>query len=197
MSYVLYYSTNCRSCDKIINELARTELQKSIHFVCIDRRVKRNNHTYVQMESGEEVLLPRTVTKVPALLMLQENNRVIFGNAIYDLFAPKKEPAAQATRQAASQAPREFGNLGMLSSNSNVQSASYGMLNDGDEDEVSQNGYYVSAFYDNIEQIETPDDDYMPDKLDEDSMKRYREEREQAVPTMQRPPAPKFAEDVR
>ena len=193
MSYVLYYSTNCRSCDKIINELARTELQKSIHFVCIDRRVKRNNHTYVQMESGEEVLLPRTVTKVPALLMLQENNRVIFGNAIYDLFTPKKEPAAQAPK--APSAPREFGNLGMLSSN--IQSASYGMLNEAEEDEVSQNGYYVSAFYDNIEQIETPDDDYMPDKLDEESMKRYREERERAVPTMQRPPAPKFAEDVR
>ena len=193
MSYVLYYSTNCRSCDKIINELARTELQKSIHFVCIDRRTKRNNHTYVHMESGEEVLLPRTVTKVPALLMLQENNRVIFGNAIYDLFTPKKEPAPQELK--APSAPREFGNLGMLSSN--IQSASYGMLNEAEEDEVSQNGHYVSAFYDNIEQIETPDDDYMPDKLDEESMKRYKEEREQAVPMMQRPPAPKFAEDVR
>lgn len=195
MSYILYYSTNCRNCDKIMNELARTELQKNIHFVCIDRRVKRNEHTYVQMENGEEVLLPRNVTKVPALLLLQENNRVIFGNAIYNLFMP--DVNKNVKKEAKMDLPREFGTLGMLSSNCNVQSASYGMLDEGDEDGVSQNGYYVSALYDNIEQIETPDEDYIPDKLNEDSMKRYKEERDRVVPMAQKPPMPKFSEDAR
>ena len=91
MSSILYYSTLCKNCDKILNELSRTELQRGIHFVCVDKRVERGGAHFVVLETGEEVLLPKEVTRVPALLLLDAGNRVLFGNEIYSVFGEALE----------------------------------------------------------------------------------------------------------
>jgi hypothetical protein len=51
-----------------------------MHFINIDRRVKKSNGaTYVILENGQELLLPPTVNKVPALLLLNKSHHVLFG----------------------------------------------------------------------------------------------------------------------
>ena len=38
MSCVLYYSKYCENCRKLLYELGKSEIQNSIHFLCIDKR---------------------------------------------------------------------------------------------------------------------------------------------------------------
>ena len=172
MSAIMYYSTKCRNCDKILSELTRTEVQKDIHFVCIDNRVKKNDHVYAVLESGEEVVLPREVSKVPALLLLRENNRILFGNDIYNILDIKvKEETSKATR--GNMEPHDFAFTG------NIHSTAYSSIDETADEGLE--GCYASASYDNLEQIETPPEDYVPDKLNEESVKQYQEERNSVV----------------
>lgn len=171
MSAILYYSTKCRNCDKILSELVRTEVQNEIHFICIDNRVKKGDHVYVLLESGEEIHLPSEVSKVPALLLLRENNRILFGNDIYNILDIKVvEERTRAT--GGNMEPHDF------TFTNNIHSTSYSSI---DEEEGGLGGCYASASYDNLENIETPPDDYIPDKLDESSIKKYQEERNSVV----------------
>ena len=48
---------------------------------------QKNNSTYLIIEDKHEVLLPPTVTKVPALLLLHKGHHVIFGGDIFKYFA--------------------------------------------------------------------------------------------------------------
>ena len=72
MSSVLYYSKYCKNCDSIISRLSKTGIQKDIHFVCIDKRIKEGNKIYLMLEGGKKVLLPETVRKVPAVWLLYQ-----------------------------------------------------------------------------------------------------------------------------
>jgi len=74
----------------MIQNLAQTPLKKDIHFVCIDKRTVKNGKNYIVLENGQELILPNTVTKVPALLLLS-NYSVVFGEDIYSYFKPKQE----------------------------------------------------------------------------------------------------------
>ena len=51
MSSVLYYSKYCKNGDSIISRLSKTSIQKDIHFVCIDKRVKEGNKIYYELLS--------------------------------------------------------------------------------------------------------------------------------------------------
>ena len=50
MSSVLYYSKYCKNCDDIIGKLSKTSIQKDIHVVCIDKRVKEGNKIYLLLD---------------------------------------------------------------------------------------------------------------------------------------------------
>ena len=69
-NHILYYSNFCEKCKKCIHHLSKTSVKDDIHFLCIDKRIQKNNATYLVIEEKHEVLLPPTVTKVPALLFL-------------------------------------------------------------------------------------------------------------------------------
>lgn len=171
MSAILYYSTKCRNCDKILSELARTELQKEIHFVCVDKRVVRNGNTYVILETDEEILLPTEVTRVPALLILADN-RIIFGNDIYNMMENRKESDAYVATDG-NMEPSEF------SFSSNNQSNFFSSFDDDSESQIG--GCYASASYDNVDKIDTPPEDYKADKLDDSSMKEYESKRNSGI----------------
>ena len=89
MSTVLYYSKYCKNCDSIISRLSKTSIQKDIHFICIDKRVKEGNKIYLLLEGGKKVLLPETVKKVPAILLLYQGYRVLYGKDIMNYYQPK------------------------------------------------------------------------------------------------------------
>ena len=88
MSNILYYSTFCSNCEKLIQKIGKNpDVRKETHFICIDKRKKGNNGaTYIILENNQELLLPPTVTQVPALLLLNKGYSVILGNDIYNHF---------------------------------------------------------------------------------------------------------------
>lgn len=179
MSAILYYSKHCKNCDKILSELSQSKVQDDIHFVCVDKRARlENGQTCVVLETGEHVVLPEQITRVPALLLLQENNRILFGNDIYDVVSRSVQHEKHAATNGYGE-PKEAG--GELVCSVSSGTGFYSSL-DENHDFAEQHGCYASASYDNIERIETPPDDYQPDKMNEESIKHYQQERNMAVP---------------
>jgi hypothetical protein len=98
MSSILYYSNFCEHSKKLINNLGKSENSKNIHFICIDNRVKDNNNkTYILLQNGQKIIMPENVVRVPAVMLLNENYKVIYGDDIYKYFRPQ---TVQQTKQA-------------------------------------------------------------------------------------------------
>ena len=98
MSCILYYSKYCEVSKKYLQLLSKSDIQKDIHFICIDKRVKdTNNKTYIILENGQKIILPENVTKVPALLLLTQGYQVLYGEQILQHLKPKQQ---QEVRQA-------------------------------------------------------------------------------------------------
>jgi hypothetical protein len=89
MSQILYYSSHCENSKKLLNILSKSQIKKEIHFISIDKRVKKNNGaTYIVLENSQEIILPPSVTRVPALLLLNKGHHVLFGDEIYNHLKP-------------------------------------------------------------------------------------------------------------
>ena len=78
MSCILYYSNYCDNSKKIISIISKSSVKNNIHFISIDKRINKNNNTYIVLENGQEIILPNNVNAVPALLLLNQNHKVIF-----------------------------------------------------------------------------------------------------------------------
>ena len=89
MSSILYYSNYCDKCKSLLQNIAKSSSKKDMHFICIDKRVKRDGRTNIILENGQEILLPPTVNKVPALLLLNKGNHVLFGTDINQFLQPQ------------------------------------------------------------------------------------------------------------
>jgi hypothetical protein len=86
MSCILYYSRYCESSSKILASLSKFDLSNEIHFICIDKRINKNGKIYVILDNGQEMLLPEHISKVPALILLTEQYKIIYGNEILNYF---------------------------------------------------------------------------------------------------------------
>ena len=100
MSSILYYSKYCEVCKKYIQLLSKSNTQKDIHFICIDKRVKDpNGKTFIILDNGQKIILPENVTKVPALLLLNEGYKILYGDQILQHLKPKQiQEIKQATQ---------------------------------------------------------------------------------------------------
>ena len=100
MSSILYYSKYCETSKKYLQLLSKSNVQKEIHFICIDRRVKEaNNKTYIILDNGQKIVLPENVTKVPALLLLNEGYTVLYGEQILQKLKPRQEVEVRQATQ--------------------------------------------------------------------------------------------------
>ena len=80
---LIYYSNYCESCKKLLAYLGKSEAKQHFHFVCIDKRVKsKDGQLYVILENGQQILLPPSIERVPAMVILA-SNQVLFGEQIY------------------------------------------------------------------------------------------------------------------
>jgi hypothetical protein len=167
MSCILYYSKYCEVCKKYLQALSKSDYQKDIHFICIDKRVKdSNNKTYIILDNGQKIILPEHVTKVPALLLLNQGYQVLFGEQILQHLKPmKQQEVKQATMN--NMEPMAF-SLGGGGSFSNIVSDQYSFL-DQDADDLKAEGNggmrqmhnYVdlnTAFSGNVSNVATNDD---------------------------------------
>ena len=83
MSSILYYSNVCENSKRILQKISSSNAKDEMHFVCIDRRTRKpNGATYVILSNEQEILLPPTITKVPAMLLLNRGHHVLFGDEI-------------------------------------------------------------------------------------------------------------------
>jgi hypothetical protein len=85
MSCILYYSNFCEPSKKLLQTISKTQNTNNIHFICIDKRVKDSNgKVFIVLQTGQKIIMPENVTRVPALLLLNQNYKVIYGDDIYN-----------------------------------------------------------------------------------------------------------------
>lgn len=163
MSSILYYSKYCEVSKKYLQLLSKSNTQKDIHFICIDRRVKdSNNKTYIILENEQKIILPENVTKVPALLLLNQGYQVLYGEQILQHLKPQQQQQIKQATQN-NMEPMAF-SLG----GGNIVSDQYSFL-DQNSDELGTTGNggmrqmhnYVdlnTAFSGNVSNVPTNDD---------------------------------------
>jgi hypothetical protein len=140
MSCILYYSKYCEVSKKYLQILSKSNIQKDIHFICIDKRVKEaNNKTFIILENGQKIILPENVTRVPALLLLTKGYQVLYGEQILEHLKPRQEvEMRQATQN--NMEPMAF-SLGGGGGFGDIVSDQYSFLDQAPEDlEAKGNG---------------------------------------------------------
>jgi hypothetical protein len=165
---ILYYSNYCKHSQKIVQTLVKGNMADKLSFVCIDKRTvdKKTNQTFVILENGSKVVLPPNIHSVPALLLIKQNYRVLLGDEIMQHMHPQLKQLNEAATGFHGE-PMSFSlaNFGTIVSE---QYTDYNMS----PEELSAKGKggsrkmynYVSAG-DDIQFINTPPDNYRPDKL--------------------------------
>jgi hypothetical protein len=138
MSSILYYSKYCETCKKYLQILSKMNVQKDVHFICIDKREKdANNKTYIILDNGQKIILPENITKVPALLLLNQGYQIIYGEQILNHFKPiQKEEIKYATQN--NMEPMAFA-LGGSGNFGSIVSDQYSFL-DQEPDELTATG---------------------------------------------------------
>jgi hypothetical protein len=184
MSCIIYYSNLCEKSKAVLTALSKSQVSNDIHFLCIDKRVKSGTGAWhILTESGEKVLLPPQVNRVPALLLLNKGHQVLYGDQILQHFQPKNV-ALNNEATGFNGEPNAFA-LGRESMGSGfgVASDNYSFL-DQSPDELSAKGnggmrqLYNYATIDIVDKIETPPDTYSPDKVGSVSMEQLQQKRQ-------------------
>jgi hypothetical protein len=186
MSAILYYSNFCQHSKALLQNVGRSpEISKDVHFICIDKRVKKGDgKTYVVLENGQQIIMPENVSKVPALLLLNDNYRVIYGEEIASYFKPRQQEVTKMVTQN-NMEPEAFaigggGGYGAMSD-------SYSFLDMG-PDELSAKGTGGTRQMHNFvplnhaDQIHTPQDDtdYKSSKISDSlTVEQLMQQREQ------------------
>uniref|UniRef100_A0A6C0DBR0 Glutaredoxin domain-containing protein n=1 Tax=viral metagenome TaxID=1070528 RepID=A0A6C0DBR0_9ZZZZ len=168
---ILYYSNYCKHCQRLVNTLVKGNLSNKISFICIDKRVRdpKNNQQYIVLENGSKVVMPPNIHSVPALLLIKQNYRLLMGDEIMQHLHPQIKQLNEVATNYNGE-PISY-TLGGSSGGSNIMSEQYTFYN-MTPDELSAKGKgtnrqmynYVSAS-DDIKLINTPPDNYRPDKL--------------------------------
>ena len=165
MSYILYYSKYCEVSKKYLQTLSKSNIQKDIHFICIDKRTKdANNKTYIILDNGQNIILPDNVTRVPALLLLNQGYNVLNGEKILEFLKPRQEvEVRKATQNNMEPMAFSFGGGGGFG---DIVSDQYSFLDQAPEDlEAKGNGgmrqmhNYVDLNYSDRVTMQTPADE--------------------------------------
>lgn len=172
MSSILYYSNFCDHSKSLLQNIGKSpEITKDVHFICIDKRVQKQGKTYIILENGQEIVMPDNISRVPALLLLNDNYRIIYGTEITQFFKPRQEVVRQVATNN-NMEPQAFaiggGGYGALSD-------SYSFFDMGPE-ELSAKGNggtrqmhnFVSLDYADTIQTPTDDNDYKAPKIDQE-----------------------------
>ena len=196
MSCILYYSNFCEPSKKLLQTVTKTQNSNDIHFICIDKRVKGSDgKIFIVLQNGQKIIMPENITRVPALLLLNQNYKVIYGDDIYKHFKPQvQQQVKQATQN--NMEPRTFqdgfGAFGGFGGGfgGGIVSDNYSFLDQSDTDlgvkgdgGLRQMHNYVSLNESMNLSMKLPQDDfeYKADKLKEgelsvEALQRRREE---------------------
>ena len=192
MSCVLYYSNYCQHSKQLLQKLSKSKLKHEVHYINIDNRVVEKNNVYIVLQNGTKILLPPNVQRVPCLLLLNRGHNVIVGEEIEEYLIQKEARSIKQMQGASSIGsgplgePSAFG----MSDFGTIHSDNYSFLDQG-ESEMSAKGdggmrqIYNYATINTKDLIETPPDDYVPDKVKEDSLQQLQAQRAADIPKPQ------------
>lgn len=181
MSTILYYSNYCNNSKLLLSKLSKIET-KEIHYICIDKRIKKNNAIYVVLNNNQELLLPPTVNKVPALLLLNRGHQVLFERDIINYVNENFDKTYHINQKEITE-PECFSLNNTFGS---IMSDNYSFL-DQNSDDLSAKGnggmrqQYHYASIDYKDNIETPPDNYEPDKVGNISMDELQQKRNSEI----------------
>jgi hypothetical protein len=181
MSSILYYSNFCEPSKKLLQTVTKTQNAKDIHFICIDKRVKDSNgKIYIILQNDQKIIMPENVTRVPALLLLNQNYKVIYGDEIYQHFRPQQQQQIQqATKNNMEPVTFQDGFSSFSGFGGGIVSDNYSFLDQSDTDlsvkgsgGMRQMHNYVSLNESNNLGMNLPKDDhdYKSDKMKEGEM---------------------------
>lgn len=192
MSCILYYSNFCEPSKKLLQTVSKTQNVNNIHFVCIDKRVKDSNgKIFIILQTGQKLLMPENVTRVPALLLLNQSYKVIYGDEIYAHLKPQvKQQVQQATKNNMEPINYQDGFSSFGGFSGGIVSDNYSFLDQSDNElavkgdgGLRQMHNYVPLSESNNLSMKLPQDDfdYKSDKLKEgetsvEALKRRRDE---------------------
>ena len=165
MSSVLYYSNMCKNSQDLLQVMKTNELGQECHFICIDNRTVKNNNTYIILQNQQEVLLPNVIDRVPALLLLNDNYKVLFGSDILNNLRPPKKTYEQITHSDNNE-PSAYSLTGL----NDIVSDTYSFLDQSADDLSAKGGgglrqlHQYSELNTNIS-IETPEENYKPNTI--------------------------------
>ncbi len=196
MSCILYYSNYCEHSKKLLQGLSKSNVSNDVHFICIDKRAKdpATGKINIILENGQKIVMPETVTRVPALLQLNNNYNVLYGEAINQYFKPKQQMAvAQATMNNLEPMAFSFGGGfgGVTSDNYSFLDMSHEDLSAKGNGGMRQMHNYVDLNYQDT--ISTPQDetDYktenkIPQGLTVEQLQQQREQEFQKLTSSNR-----------
>ncbi len=185
MNSALYYSNYCNSCKKMLETLSKSNLS-NINYICIDNRQIENKNgqqlTYILLQNGTKTALPNIITKVPTLL-LAENNHILTGNQIYQHLQPKQQNQVSTTLIG----EPEPCSLHLETLNSfGVASDNFSFLDQTSEDLLAKgNGgarqlYSYATIYDD-KHINIQEDTYKPNKIGEVNLDKLQQQRDAEI----------------
>ena len=100
MSSILYYSNYCEHSKKLLQTLSKANISNDIHFICIDKRTRdENGKLYIILENGQKIIMPENVSRVPALLLLNQGYQVLYGESILQHLKPRQQAAVKVATQ--------------------------------------------------------------------------------------------------
>ena len=179
MGEILYYSNYCNNSKNLLQTLSKCQLNKDLHYVCIDKRVQKNDgNVYIVLENSQEIILPPSITRVPALLLLNKQNHIIFGEEIYNHLKPIENTLTQQIQNKDSE-PTAYS---LINSGYGVMSDNYSFL-DQDSSDLSAKGnggmrqLYNYATINQMDSINTPTDDYKADTIGNVSIDQLQQQR--------------------
>ena len=178
MSTILYYSTYCENCNKLLQIISTSNSKKDMHFINIDNRVRKNGAVYVVLENGQEILLPPTVNKVPALLLLNKGHHVLFGNDINKHLEASNvihtNPVVKNNGEPLAFSMNNCG-FGVTSDNYSFLDQDPQSLSAKGDGGMRQQHHYASLDY--SAEFETPPENYTPDKIGQVTLEQLQQKR--------------------
>jgi hypothetical protein len=182
MSFILFYSNYCKNCSVILQQIANSNVKNNIHFISIDNRIKKpDGSIYIILKNQKEIILPHTVDRVPALLLLNRGNQVLFGNSILEQLVPVKSGIEKrmANQDPSAFSLNEVNCFGVFSDN-------YSFLDQSSDELSAKGGGGMRQLRNNVpwdynDTIDTPPEDYIPNTVGEVSIEQLKKQRESSI----------------
>ena len=140
-----YFSNYCKHSASIMQELNKGGFQSKFVYICTDKRVVRDNITYILLPNGKEFQMPPMINRVPVLL-LKPKYEILSGSQILDYIKPQSKSINEEKTMLYSE-PNPF-DLGKDSLNSSgVMSDYFSFLDDGPQDLAPQGNGGMRQMY--------------------------------------------------